>query len=551
MALIDEKFLHAIRVLSSISLEKCDGKQALATLLEQVVKLMNFQAGLILIEDGLTHEIKALSIIGTMQEDIDALVSKWGKEIVDRNWEEKCSEPQKLIISDSNCHEWFAGWRSERSFVSFPLGVDRLRGAILLFSQPDITATSHNLEDWNVLARAVQLSLNNRLLEVALEQTQGMITNQKRNFMSLLSITEAMGESVSPQKLLDFAVKPIQEVTDFGTVAVRIYNREENCFRLVTQLGMTPEMIEKLECVSGDEELMHEVISFLKPCIRRELNPASQKSGFRTLIHVPIVGHEKLLGTIDLADKSIRQTSEDEILWLVLVGRIIGTLMRQVYLMERIRDLAIIKERSFIAQEIHDSLAQLISMIHVWTVSGKVALESQEYQNVQAALDTVDSISGEAYDILREEMLSLRDTIRPNESIIPVLDNILDRYKKMWGIQTQLFTDLFDKDSLRLPLTNEEKIQLLRMIQEALVNVRKHAHASAIQVHVWETVRFIQVTIKDDGSGFDPANISMDSLGLQIIRDRAASIGSEVTISSQIGHGTTVNITVPKKVDKR
>lgn len=142
-------------------------------------------------------------------------------------------------------------------------------------------------------------------------------------------------------------------------------------------------------------------------------------------------------------------------------------------------------------------------------------------------------------------MLELRDTVVPGKDIIPVLSEYLSRFQRNSGIKTRLVLDKTLKQQPALQLPPQSEIQLLRIIQEALTNVRKHAGAKLASVSLLLQENWLVVNIQDDGAGFSLDQVSSDSLGLRIMRERAASIDGEIELLTSPGEGTTLTVRLP------
>jgi signal transduction histidine kinase len=91
-------------------------------------------------------------------------------------------------------------------------------------------------------------------------------------------------------------------------------------------------------------------------------------------------------------------------------------------------------------------------------------------------------------------------------------------------------------------LTHEVKLVFYRVAQEALNNIAKHSGARQVEVHLGCQTGQMNLTIKDDGLGFDPASIPPDHLGIAIMRERASSIDASLKIDSEVGTGTTIEL---------
>jgi signal transduction histidine kinase len=155
-------------------------------------------------------------------------------------------------------------------------------------------------------------------------------------------------------------------------------------------------------------------------------------------------------------------------------------------------------------------------------------------------------VAREADVDIRESIIGLRATISQH-GFLPTLTQYLARYEKNYGIQTHLegcgpFTDeAFE------PLV---EVQLVRILQEALTNVRKHANAHRVQIAFALEDDRARITIHDDGQGFDPRMSSTEleeHIGLRVMRERAEEVGGSLNLHSASGQGTELVVRVPVK----
>lgn len=201
---------------------------------------------------------------------------------------------------------------------------------------------------------------------------------------------------------------------------------------------------------------------------------------------------------------------------------------------------AIIAERDRISREMHDSLAQVLAFVRYRAHSLAEALQRGEIGVVAAGLDQIENGAASAYADVRASIMDLRTVIAEGSGVIAVLKDYALRFEQEWGIKTDV---VLAEDIQQYPHTTE--IQLLRIIQEAMTNLRKHARAT----HAW--IRFERrgqqtvVTIEDDGIGFDVSAVQASHFGLAIMRERAQEANAVLTITSEVGHGTTVSVALP------
>ncbi|QIK71970.1 hypothetical protein G7070_06455 [Propioniciclava coleopterorum] len=140
---------------------------------------------------------------------------------------------------------------------------------------------------------------------------------------------------------------------------------------------------------------------------------------------------------------------------------------------------------------------------------------------------------------MREAIMGLRDATRPDRSLPQHLEEYVAAFTRTSGISTDLVLD----DGVRL--SPDAEVQVLRVVQEALTNVRKHSGAVRATVHLSRGPRQVSVVVEDDGEGFDPRQTRPDGFGLTAMRDRAESVAGRLTIDSQPGRGTRVVVQFP------
>ncbi|OGO40727.1 MAG: hypothetical protein A2Z03_07220 [Chloroflexi bacterium RBG_16_56_8] len=145
---------------------------------------------------------------------------------------------------------------------------------------------------------------------------------------------------------------------------------------------------------------------------------------------------------------------------------------------------------------------------------------------------------------MREAIFGLRHLASPGPEFLPALEEYLNEYRTYYGLQVQLV----HPDGCRPYFSDQVTAQLTRIIQEALTNIRKHALTNQARIQIEQIDHQWRVTVEDDGQGFDPHRIPKSAqqfLGLQIMRERAASIGAELEVNSRPGGGTSVILRLP------
>lgn len=208
---------------------------------------------------------------------------------------------------------------------------------------------------------------------------------------------------------------------------------------------------------------------------------------------------------------------------------------------ERLRAAALL-ERERIARELHDSLAQVLGIAHLrlHALASRPSVSADEPAH-REVLDLAE-LCHEAYADVREAILALRESTSPDRSLLEHLRSYVATFARTSGIPTTLHTDP-ESDPCLAP---GAEIQVVRIIQEALTNVRKHACATAATVRVTALAHHVECMVTDDGVGFDAAEaLAGDGFGLTSMRERAEAAGGRLVVDSALGRGTRVTVSVP------
>jgi two-component system nitrate/nitrite sensor histidine kinase NarX len=259
-------------------------------------------------------------------------------------------------------------------------------------------------------------------------------------------------------------------------------------------------------------------------------------------IEVPMFYHEELMGmyTLYVPRFGLRER-EDEMELLKAIGRHLGmAVAKQRSDMEAHR-LSLIGERTALAHELHDSLAQTLASLRF-----QVRMLGETLQEEQASSQAVDEAErltnglDEAHDELRELLNSFRAPV-DERGLMPALEKLVMRFREQTGLAVFL-----QMDCPQAQLSSSEEMQLLRIIQESLANIRKHAKAQTVRVLLrCRRSGEYSLLVEDDGVGFDNAGRKGrpgEHIGLSILEERAQRLNGELRIDSEPGEGSRVEL---------
>ncbi len=238
---------------------------------------------------------------------------------------------------------------------------------------------------------------------------------------------------------------------------------------------------------------------------------------------------------------------------ILVVGYIVGTLAEQerkqtielsaanTKLREQtsaIEQLATARERNRLARDLHDTLAHSLAGLVVQLGAIDTLMQAEP----GAARAEVATARKLAQTGLQEARHAIRD-LRANPVEDLGLARALERAALDFGERSGVQIDLNVSDP-KAAIPNETAAQILRIAQEALNNVERHAGARRVGVTLAQKNGGLKLNITDDGRGFDDASIGDERFGLTGMRERAEMIGAELKVDSTVGRGTTVQLTM-------
>lgn len=161
-------------------------------------------------------------------------------------------------------------------------------------------------------------------------------------------------------------------------------------------------------------------------------------------------------------------------------------------------------------------------------------------------IDQLGEAARSSYADVREGILALRTSLGPGRTFLDALREYLEVWQEQSEVRAEI--QVHPEGSILPPLEPRAELQLLRLVQEALANVRKHAAARSVRVRFTQAADSMEVVIADDGRGFDPGALrqaAMPRFGLATMRERAEAVGGVLVIDSNPGRGTTVTVQLP------
>jgi len=274
------------------------------------------------------------------------------------------------------------------------------------------------------------------------------------------------------------------------------------------------------------------------PAFFKQVQVYQWPADLTALLAVPLLVKDGVIGVLDVVNKAGGFSEEDVSIMSVFANQA-AMAIEYARLQQQAEQLAVLAERQRLARELHDSVTQSLYSITLYANAAALALAAGKIDATAGYLQELQETAQEGMRDMRLLIFQLHPPVLETEGLVAALQARLAAVEGRAGLQTEFHIE----GERRLPIAIET--ELYWIAQEALNNVRKHAAARQVVVHLRFTDASICLEIRDDGVGFDPDAVSVERWGgLHTIAERTARIGGVLTYESKPGEGTRVKVEV-------
>lgn len=267
--------------------------------------------------------------------------------------------------------------------------------------------------------------------------------------------------------------------------------------------------------------------------------------GWDTIVAAPMVVRDRSLGTLTCYYRGSRAPDDETIAFQLAIANQAAVAVENARLFVDAQEKAVLEERTRLAHDLHDSATQTVFSLGMLAHAAQ-AQHEQGSKKLGATLGRVATLAQQALGEMRALLFELRPNVQLEQGLDAALANLVTTFQVRTG------TKLTYQGCETPRLTAPTEMALFRIVQEALGNAVKHAQASEADVRLRVEPDRLVVTVRDDGVGFDPTapvqpstDASSGGQGLRSMRERAATAGLTLTITSAPGAGTTVQAEAP------
>jgi signal transduction histidine kinase len=347
-----------------------------------------------------------------------------------------------------------------------------------------------------------------------------------------VELARAIGTATELEPVLELVVKRARALVGADSVALALLHGDE------------------LEITNVAGRLASDVVGYRLPwnggAVQRELIGAV---GARNALIVPMVFRNSPLGVIAAFDRTSGGpdfgADDDRLLQAFAASASIAVASAQRATQHTLRRSieASERERARWARELHDETLQDIGALRLLLTSAR---NSGDLAGVTDAVGEAVARLGDMGSALRDLIADLRPPLLDQLGLRPALEAMVERVARDTPTEVGLHVDVGSDDGRRAAgLAPNLDLEIYRVVQEAMTNAIKHADARRVEVGVIEGDASIEVSIRDDGKGFDPG-ASHEGFGLTGIRERVEQNGGTVEVTSGPGRGTVVHAEIPR-----
>ena len=436
--------------------------------------------------------------------------------------------------------------------------LDNLRAGIVRLSSGDLKTrvVSHQQNEFglvskgfNQMAESLQ-DLYTHLEDKVAEKTHAL-GEKNQELSTLYAVTAYLHEAHTTEEMSRGFIERILSLSGAQAGSVRLLDNQLNKLNYLASVGLDESTDQSLVCTDLNGcacGALHQEQTIVLHPKKMMWGRATQcqKKEFAQVMMFPVMFYTHELGLFNLYFRSEKTMDPATQRVIEALCSQLGVAIENQRLIARDRQFAVVEERNLMAQGLHDSIAQSLSFLNMQVQMLEDALKNQEDAQAQENLAFIKSGVQESYEDVRELLLNFRTRLN-KQDFAEATHSVLQRFEQQARITTRLSIQ-----GGECWLSPQQQLQVIFILQEALSNVRKHAHAQSVSVQIQHrnAQGDFSMSIEDDGVGFiseDLEHKRTRHVGTAIMQERAQRVHATVRIDSAVGRGTRVELTLPGK----
>ena len=409
----------------------------------------------------------------------------------------------------------------------------------------------------NVMAEGLE---EKNKLEQELARTASRLEHESASLGALYRGALESSRSLNLQDVMRAGLENSLAAVGMDRAEIYLLDKESHRLRLCASNGASPEFLLREHTLCPDDCLCGSVSQTGELIVVSDLVSDTRVTratcgafGFHAIAAVPLRAHGETLGVMTMHRRQPHEFTTDDRALLSALGDQLGVAIdnamlyaemesRVRELSRQVQHLAVLEERDRLAREMHDGFAQTLALLHLKLRVTQTAHSTNA--EIANALDEMRVLVDETFEDVRQVISDLRTPLSEPTQLVHNLAEYVNTFALRYNLQADVRVDA---DALNTEFSPDVELQVMRIVQEAMTNIRKHARADKVHAHFARANGMLEIEIQDDGQGFDPGAQArtLGHYGLSIMRERAASFGGESFLDSAPGMGTTMRLRVP------
>jgi signal transduction histidine kinase len=431
-----------------------------------------------------------------------------------------------------------------KSMIATPVTVkDKIYGSLHLYFMEQRQFSDDDVELAKTFGDQAALAIENA-------QSREQAERRTKVAESLREIMGVLNSDTPINEVLDFIVKQAKPLLNASAVAVYKLFPEESLLRIQAHDGLTQEYADQMEMPVGEAAVgravltkapvkVSDIAAAFPEAEKISSNPLSASliksllATYRSVLAVPLIIKDEVYGGITMYYPEPREFTDEDVELASIFANHVALAIEHERLDERSQDLAVASERNRLARELHDAVTQTLFSA---SLIAEVLPKIWEKNNAEGLvrLEELRNLTRGALAEMRTLLLELRPAALLDSDLGDLLQQLADAATTSGRVPV----DIIAKGDW--PVPDEVKVTFYRIAQEALNNVSKHSGATSAEITLLREENSVKLRVLDNGRGFAQGAQKPDSLGLDIMTERAASIGAELIIDSTAGIGTAI-----------
>jgi signal transduction histidine kinase len=545
--LVDERttMLSAQNAIADSLSQSLDLETVLNMALDRVLPILSMEMGLIFLLDRERNQLSLESYRGRLSaEDLELCILEGCPY---KGISRQTIEEQRVIIQNMTDGSQPRSTHIEREGIHFLIGApliskNHIVGTLTLGTRQTDPLTQTDLELLAGVCNQIGMAVENANLFQESERWAGELSMLHQADVKLAS-------SLDPEQINQQIATQSARLTGCQIACLIKLDSQDERVEIVSSYGIDPETKVLLVKNPDSYELLEELCAARRTIAIEDVQadraiPDAWKLALQvqSLLCIPIWEGDQPLEFLILMDQQASRTWHIKDIELVesFIARA-AVALENANLHKKLEWAAALEERQRIAAEIHDGLAQTISLIGLKVNQATESLPDEKNGEIKQALDDISETISRASVDVRHSIASLQKAHQPGQSLQELLKAIVKQRSAELDAAIEL--TLSFPEPLYIPY--DQNNQVIPIIQEAIQNAWKHSQASRIHINGQQNDHRVRITVEDNGRGFDPhapEDQTDGHFGIRIMRARAERFGGELQIASAAGQGTRVTL---------